>query len=90
MRPRLSCRRPAQAARRGYGFIFEAISLASKRPIARVRQNVALCPPGGKGCCGDYREIEGCHVPTRAAVSWLLDDGPFEYWRGKVTAYDMK
>jgi hypothetical protein len=23
-------------------------------------------------------------------VSWLLEDGPFEYWRGQVTALQMK
>ena len=49
-----------------------------------------IVPTRWAGCCGDYREMEGCRVPTRAAVSWLLDDGPFEYWRGKVTAYGMR
>jgi hypothetical protein len=44
-----------------------------------------IVPTRWEGCCGGYREMEGCRVPTRAAVSWLLDDGLFEYWRGKVT-----
>jgi hypothetical protein len=26
----------------------------------------------------------------QAAVSWLLEDGPFEYWRSKVTAFQRK
>ena len=49
-----------------------------------------ILPTRWEGCCGDYREMEGCRVPTRAGVSWLLDDGPFEYWRGNVTGYGMK
>jgi hypothetical protein len=43
-----------------------------------------------RGSCCDYREMNGCRIPTRAVVSWLLDDGPFEYWRGRVTALRIK
>jgi hypothetical protein len=32
----------------------------------------------------------GCRIPTRAAVSWLIDDYSFEYWSGRVTAYGMR
>jgi hypothetical protein len=32
----------------------------------------------------------GCRIPTRAVVSWLLEEGPFEYWRGRITAYRVK
>jgi hypothetical protein len=46
-----------------------------------------IVPTRWEGCCGYYRAVEGCRVPTRAAVSWLLVDGPFEYWRGTVTDY---
>jgi Family of unknown function (DUF6544) len=55
------------------------------RPVGR-----RIAPTRWEGCCGEYREMEGCRVPTRAAVSWLLDDGLFEYWRGKVTAYGTR
>ena len=40
--------------------------------------------------CGhffDYREIGGCRIPTGAVVSWILDGGPFECWRGRITAF---
>jgi hypothetical protein len=60
---------------------------ADDRPRAAGRR---IVPTRWEGCCGDYREMEGCRIPTRAAVSWLLDDGPFEYWRGKVTAYGKR
>jgi hypothetical protein len=60
---------------------------AEDRPHTAGRRVV---PTRWGGCCGDYREMEGCRVPTWAAVSWLLDDGPFEYWRGWVTAYGLR
>jgi hypothetical protein len=49
-----------------------------------------MVPTDWRGCCDDYRERGGCRIPTQARVSWLLDDGSFEYWRGKVTAYGMR
>jgi uncharacterized protein DUF6544 len=49
-----------------------------------------LVPTRWQGRCSDYREMNGCRIPTRAAVSWLLEDGPFEYWRGRLTAFGMK
>jgi len=57
------------------------------RPRAAGRR---LVPTRWEGRCCDYREIGGCRIPTRAAVSWLLEDGPFEYWRGSVTAFGIK
>jgi hypothetical protein len=60
---------------------------ADDRPRTAGRRMV---PTDWRGCCDDYRERGGCRIPTRARVSWLLDDGSFEYWRGKVTAYGMR
>jgi uncharacterized protein DUF6544 len=60
---------------------------ADDRPRAAGRR---IVPTRWQACCGDYRDIKSCRVPTRAAVSWLLEDGRFEYWRGRVTAYGMK
>jgi hypothetical protein len=45
---------------------------ADDRPRTAGRR---IVPTRWEGCCGGYREMEGCRVPTRAAVSWLLDDG---------------
>ena len=39
--------------------------------------------------CFDYREIDGCRVPTRAVVSWFLESGPFDYFRGSLTAWRL-
>jgi uncharacterized protein DUF6544 len=46
-----------------------------------------IVPTRLQGRCCDYREMNGCRIPTRAVVSWLLEEGLFEYWRGRVTAY---
>lgn len=50
----------------------------------RVRQDTALFRRAGRDAAAITASI-----PTRAAVSWLLEDGPFEYWRGRVTAFRM-
>lgn len=41
------------------------------------------------GQCFDYREIDGCRVPTRAVVSWFLESGPFDYFRCSLTAWRL-
>jgi hypothetical protein len=48
-----------------------------------------IVPTRWQRCCGDYRELEGCRVPTRAGSAgfWI---GAFEYWRGRVTAYGLR
>jgi hypothetical protein len=54
---------------------------ADDRPRAVGRRAV---PTRWQARCCDYRQKDGYCIPTRAAVSWLLEDGPFEYWRGWV------
>ena len=39
------------------------------------------------GSFGDYRGFGRIRVPTSAEVAWLLPDGPFTYWRGRVTEF---
>jgi hypothetical protein len=56
---------------------------ADDRPRAAGRRAI---PSRWRACCWDYCEMDGIRIPSRAAVSWLLEDGLFEYWRGKVTA----
>jgi len=60
---------------------------AEDRPRMTGRRIVPTC---WQGHCFDYREINGCRIPTRAVASWLLEDGPFEYWRGRITAFGTK
>jgi hypothetical protein len=41
-----------------------------------------------RGVFGEYRKLGGVRVPTTAEVSWLLPDGPFTYFRGRVTGWE--
>jgi hypothetical protein len=47
-------------------------------------------PTRWEGRCRDYRELDRCRIPTRGVESWLLENGPFEYWRGQVTEFRIK
>jgi hypothetical protein len=39
------------------------------------------------GSFGEYKTVEGLTVPTVAEVSWLLPEGPFMCWRGRVVEF---
>ena len=39
------------------------------------------------GCFAEYRTFDGLRVPTLAEVTWHLPEGPFTYWRGRVTEF---
>ena len=38
---------------------------------------------------GEYALFDGVRIPTTAAVRWELEDGPFVYFRGRVTSFSM-
>ena len=39
------------------------------------------------GVFTNYRMFDGVRVPSTAEASWNLDEGPFTYWRGRVTEF---
>ena len=39
------------------------------------------------GSFGDHRSFGRIRIPTSAEVAWLLPEGPFTYWRGRVIAF---
>jgi hypothetical protein len=49
-----------------------------------------MVPTRWRGRFFDYHEMDGCRIPIRGVVSWLSDDGSFDCWRGKVTAFTMR
>jgi hypothetical protein len=59
---------------------------ADDRPRAVGNRTV---PTRWEGRFLDYREMGPCRVPTRATVSWLLEDGPFETWRGRIASFEL-
>jgi hypothetical protein len=71
--------------------LFEAGDIAGieadDRPRAAAGRTI---PTPWRGHFFDYRTIGGCRIPTRAVVSWVLDDGPFDCWRGTITHYELR
>ena len=43
-----------------------------------------------RGSFGEYRELGRLRVPTAAEVAWELPDGPFPYFRGRVTSLELE
>jgi hypothetical protein len=39
------------------------------------------------GTFSEYRMFDGIRVPTNVEATWHLADGPFTYWRGRVTEF---
>jgi hypothetical protein len=39
-----------------------------------------------EGRLWDYERVHGVMVPRRGEVAWLLPEGPFAYWRGRLMA----
>lgn len=59
---------------------------ASAQDRPRAVGNRSLPTPFA-GEFGDYKAFNGVRVPTTAEVRWELDDGPFIYFRGRVTSF---
>jgi len=57
---------------------------ADGRPRAIGRH---IAPTRWQAHCCDYRETNGCRIPTGATVSWPSEDGPFACWRSTLTAF---
>lgn len=57
---------------------------AQDRPRAVGR---AVVPTPFAGEFGDYELFDGIRLPTTAAVRWELSDGPFVYFRGRITSF---
>lgn len=60
----------------------EITKTVAERP--RLEAGNALTPWIGE--YGSYGEFGGVRIPTRGEVRWELPEGPFTYWRGKITS----
>ncbi len=47
----------------------------------------SLVETAWSGTFGEYRLFDRVQVPTIAEVTWHLREGPFTYWRGRVTEF---
>jgi hypothetical protein len=41
------------------------------------------------GTFGEYAVVGGVGIPTLGEVRWELPDGPFTYWRGTITSFEL-
>jgi len=41
------------------------------------------------GTFGEYAVVGGVGIPTLGELRWELPDGPFTYWRGTITSFDL-
>lgn len=61
--------------------------VAEDRP--RIERGQVV-PHHWEGWFSDYRVMAGYRIPRRGEVSWLLDSGPFTYWRGEITEFMVR
>lgn len=62
------------------------IVAASAEARPRMVGNQVIDTPF-RGLYGDYQELDGVRLPTTAEVSWLMPEGPFTYFRGRITEW---
>lgn len=61
------------------GLVQEASALSR---VYITKQGRGHCP--WRGRFWDYQTVDGRRLPIQAEVAWLLDEGEFVYWRGKL------
>jgi hypothetical protein len=60
-------------------------SEADDRPMTQDGRTV---PTPWHGTFGDYQQVGRYRIPTYGEVGWLLEEGLFTYWKGRVVSYD--
>jgi uncharacterized protein DUF6544 len=66
------------------GDIVAASAEARPRGVGKHVVDTAI-----RGVYGEYQEFHRVRVPTTAEVSWLLRDGPFTYFRCRITDWSV-
>jgi len=64
------------------GDITEASADARPRLVGKK-----AVPTAFRGIYSEYRVIGGVRMPTRAEAAWLLSEGPYPYFRGRLTDF---
>jgi hypothetical protein len=70
----------------GLRLIFNERGEITRTVAERPRLEAGNAPTPWIGEYAKYERIGGLLVPTHGQVSWELADGPFTYWRGKITS----
>jgi hypothetical protein len=61
-------------------------SVADDRPMTRSDGTSVATP--WHGTFGEYQTFGRYRIPSYGEVGWLLEDGLFVYWRGRVVSYE--
>lgn len=61
-------------------------AVAEARPRV-IRKQTVDTPWAGR--FGDYQQFGPFRIPAMAEVSWILPEGPFCYWRGRITQFGV-
>lgn len=70
-----------------FGSLGEVVSVSGER-YRDVNGTGVLTP--WRGRLWDYGDVHGMMVPRSGEVAWLLPDGPFAYWRGRLADADYE
>lgn len=61
-------------------------SEADSRPMSR--SDGTTVPTPWHGTFGDYQQFGRYRVPAYGEVGWMMEDGLFTYWRGRLVSYE--
>ena len=56
------------------------------RPMAG--EDGSTVPTPWHGAYGNYNQFGRYRIPTYGEVGWVLPDGLFTYWRGRIVSYE--
>jgi hypothetical protein len=62
------------------------VGASAERPRTEGRRTVRR---PWTGTFGEYAVVGGVRIPTLGEVRWELPDGPFVYWRGTITSFEL-
>ncbi len=87
---RVSCEVAGRSLRLDYR-VDQAGRVVSVRTEDRPREvNGTFVERPWTGTFDDWQRFGEVMVPTRAEVAWETPDGPFTYWRGRVTSHALE
>jgi hypothetical protein len=66
----------------GEGRVLGASAFSRPRIVGKSRVET-----GWSGSFGEYGAFDCLRVPSTAEASWNLPEGPFTYWRGRITDF---
>lgn len=70
--------------------IFNAAGEIAQTVAERPRMEAGGEATRWVGEYSEHQELGGVRLPTRGEVRWELPTGPYTYWRGRITALELR